>query len=228
MSSIDKTKSEDLTLQAFKMIKNLLFSNEMNPKMRLNARELAKTLEMSPTPVTQALKLLHYQGIIRHIPNRGYFMEANTPAMVKDIFNLRLALETANVRALADRIDQGEWQSLERALELHKDALETHSPKRILLADMTFHITLARLSNGDAGERLMRTLFEMLYLKTRRSVLYTRPKKQFIDHHRQILDLLRAQKMDNAVAAISRHITQVRDAVLREMDRQEEDLNFDW
>ena len=228
MASIDKIRSDDLTLHAFKMIKNLLFSNEMNPRMRLNARELAKTLNMSPTPVTQALKLLHYQGIIRHIPNRGYFMEANTPEMVKDIFNLRLALETANVSALEASIDEKGWQALDTAVDNHMDALTTDSPKRILMADMTFHTTLARIANGDAGERLMRHLFEMLYLKTRRSVLYTRPRKQFSDQHRQILDLLKGENTRGAVDAISRHITQVRDAVLTEMARQDEDFNFDW
>ena len=231
----NKTKSapvrpagEDLTLQAFNMIKSLLFRNEITPEMRLNARELSKTLNMSPTPVTQALKMLHYQGIICHVPNRGYFMDSNTPDQVEDIFNLRLALETASINQILDRIDNAGWEELEQALDNHMAALAKDSPKLVLMADMSFHTTLARIASGSAGERLMKNLFEMLYLKTRSAVLYISPKKQFGDQHREILTLLRKGETQAAAAAVSDHITRVRDAVLQGMAQEDETVNFDW
>ncbi|MCG8564417.1 MAG: GntR family transcriptional regulator [Desulfobacterales bacterium] len=227
-SSAARKAGEDLTLQAFNMIKSLLFRNEITPEMRLNARELSKTLDMSPTPVTQALKLLHYQGIICHVPNRGYFMEANTPEQVEDIFNLRLALETASINTILDRIDDGGWEALEKALDRHMAALSKDSPKLVLMADMSFHTTLARISNGPAGERLIKNLFEMLYLKTRSSVLYISPRKQFGEQHREILDHLGRGDTASAREAVSSHIIKVKEAVLKGMAQEEESLDFQW
>ncbi len=226
--STARTSGEDLTLQAFNMIKSLLFRNEITADMRLNARELSKRLDMSPTPVTQALKLLHYQGIIGHVPNRGFFMEANTPQEVEDIFNLRLALETAGMHTITERMDTLGWEELDHALDNHMAALAMDSPKRILMADMSFHTTLARMANGRAGERLMKNLFEMLYLKTRSAVLYISPRRQFGDQHRQILDLLRRGDAQGAARSISVHILEVRDSLLRDMAREVEPLDFDW
>ena len=228
-NSAKKEKNEDLTLRAVNGIKSLLFSNEITPAFRLNARDLSKRLGMSPTPVTQALKLLFFQGILGHVPNRGYFLETNTPEMIRDIFNLRMALEVAGLDTICERITPTDWQALEKALENHLDALAKGSAKRILLADMAFHTTLARISTGTAGERLMRNLFEMLYLKNRGVILYISPKQQFGSHHREILDFLREKDIDSVRTALTRHLISVRDAVLDGMaSESEEDIQLDW
>ncbi len=76
MQETEYPDKKDLTMLAFNGIKNLMFRNEFTQDLRLNARELSKKLDMSPTPVIQALKLLHFQGILGHIPNKGYFIVA--------------------------------------------------------------------------------------------------------------------------------------------------------
>lgn len=228
MQEIDTPEKKDLTMLAFNGIKNLMFRNEITQDLRLNARELAKRLDMSPTPVIQALKLLHFQGILGHIPNKGYFIETNTPEMVRDIFNLRIALEAASLNTILGRINRDGWQKLEKALNTHLEALDKNSPKLILLADMAFHITLAQISTGPAGERLMRNLFEMLYLKNRSVVLYLSPKKQFGFHHKDILDLLQKKDIKAAQTALGNHIRKVRDAVITSMEEDEQELKLDW
>ena len=121
---MQKTIPEDLTLRAVNGIKDLLFNNEMTPTLRLNARDLSRQLDMSPTPVIQALKLLHFQGILGHVPNKGYFVETNTPEMIRDIFNLRMAVESAGLETFLQRVTGADRQGLEAALETHMDALK--------------------------------------------------------------------------------------------------------
>jgi DNA-binding GntR family transcriptional regulator len=221
--------NEDLTLRAINGIKNMLFSNEITSALRLNARDLSKRLDMSPTPVIQALKLLHFQGILGHVPNKGYFLETNTPQMIQDIFHLRISLESAGFETILDRITSTGWQELENAVATHLDALEKDSARHVLLADMTFHIALARISSGSAGERLMRNLFEMLYLKNRGVVLYISPRQRFGTHHQMILDHLKKSDIKAAQRALRHHLTAVRDAVLSSMESQTDpDLNLNW
>jgi DNA-binding GntR family transcriptional regulator len=221
--------NEDLTLRAVNGIKNMLFSNEITSALRLNARDLSKRLDMSPTPVIQALKLLHFQGILGHVPNKGYFLETNTPEMIQDIFSLRMALESAGFETILSRITSKGWQELENAVATHLDALEKDSARHVLMADMTFHITLARISCGSAGERLMRNLFEMLYLKNRGVVLYISPRQRFGTHHQVILEHLKKGDIKAAQKALRHHLTAVRDAVLSSMESQtDKDYNLNW
>ncbi|MCF8089810.1 MAG: GntR family transcriptional regulator [Desulfotignum sp.] len=224
-----ETDHEDLTLKAINGIKNMLFSNEIASALRLNARDLSKRLNMSPTPVIQALKLLYFQGILGHVPHKGYFLETNTPQMIQDIFHLRLALESAGLETLSGRITSSGWQALDTAVAMHLDALEKNSARHVLLADMTFHTTLARISSGSAGERLMRNLFEMLYLKNRGVVLYIFPRQRFGTHHQEILDHLKKSDIKAARKALQHHLTAVRDAVLSSMESQTDpDLDLNW
>jgi DNA-binding GntR family transcriptional regulator len=224
-----KARNEDLTLRAANGIKNMLFSNEITSAHRLNARDLSKQLNMSPTPVIQALKLLQFQGILGHVPNKGFFLETNTPQMIQDIFNLRIALESAGFETILSRITPKDWQELEKAVAGHLDALEKNSARSILLADMAFHTALARISSGSAGERLIRNLFEMLYLKNREVVLYISPRQQFGTHHQIILGHLKKGEIEAARVTLRNHLTAVRDAVLSSMESQTvENLNVNW
>lgn len=228
-NSRPKARIEDLTLRAVNGIKNMLFSNEITSAHRLNARDLSKQLRMSPTPVIQALKLLQFQGILGHVPNKGYFLETNTPQMIQDIFNLRLALESAGFEIILSRITPKDWQDLEKAVAAHLDALEKDSARLVLLADMAFHTILARISSGSAGERLIRNLFEMLYLKNRGVVLYISPRQQFGTHHQKILDHLKNGEIEVAQVTLRNHLTAVRDAVLSNMESQTaENLDLKW
>lgn len=219
---------DDLTMLAYNGIQNLLFRNEIAPGQQLNSRWLGQQLNMSPTPVIQALKLLHFQGLLTHIPKKGYFLERNSKETVRDIFNLRLVLELASLDNILERIDESGWQRLETAIEAHMEALEKNIPKSILLADMAFHITLAEISTGPVGERLIRYLFEMLYLKNRPMVLYISPKLQFGRHHQEILMHLRNKDIESARQTLTEHILQVRDKLIESLCRDDEDLKVNW
>jgi DNA-binding GntR family transcriptional regulator len=149
--------------------------------------------------------------------------------MIQDIFHLRMALESAGLETLPGRITPNGWQELDNAVATHLDALKKDSARHVLLADMTFHTTLARISSGSAGERLMRNLFEMLYLKNRGVVLYISPRQQFGSHHQVILDHLKKSDIKAARETLRHHLTAVRDAVLSSMESQTDpDLGLNW
>jgi len=201
----------------------MLFLREITPGQRLNARELAKKLGRSPTPIVQALKWLHFQGFLTHIPNRGYFLERITLDEMIDIYDLRLTIELANVNKVAALADRAALDRLEAPLEAHARALESQYPKRILLADMDFHLTLASLAGSAVGERLLSYLFEMLYLKYRADVLFTPPRHRYLSDHRLILEALRAGNKDEACRLLTEHITSVKEGAVESMRLKAED-----
>lgn len=218
--------NEDLTMIAYNGIKNLLFRNEIVLGQQLNSRRIAEKLSMSSTPVIQALKLLHFQGLIAHIPQRGYFLERNSREVVRNIYNQRLALELANINDILVKIDNSGWQKLEEAVASHEEALNKNMASKILMADVSFHLTLAEIASGVVGKHLLRYLFEMLYLKSRSTVLYIGPRQQFCSQHQEILQYLRKKDVEAARVSLGLHIQEIRDLVLEDMRRNEEDMAF--
>lgn len=217
-------KYEDLTMKAYHAIQELLFKNEFLPGQQLNSRNLGKTFKMSPTPVTQALKLLHFQGFLAHVPNKGYTLEKNTIQQVEEIFKLRLAIEPFCMETILDRIDKDGWKKLYAALEAHKDALKKNLLNKILLSDITFHITMARISLGEIGANMVKYLFEMLYLKNRPAILYTSPNGRFATHHEEILQYLERSDAQGAKKYLTEHIQSVQENLISNMKENLEDL----
>lgn len=210
-------------MNAYHAIQDLLFRNELLPGQQLNSRALGKRFGMSPTPVMQALKLLHFQGFLNHIPNKGYTLEKNSIKQVEEIFNLRLAIEPFCMETILDRIDKEGWNKLYSALADHKDALEKNLPNRILLADISFHTSMARISIGETGANLIKHLFEMLYLKNRPTVLYSSPKDRFASQHKQILQHLEKSDAQGAKQLLTQHIKEVRENLVFNMKKDLED-----
>ena len=60
----------DHSQQAYKGIRRKLYHKELVPGQKIAYRELAEQLDMSPTPIIQALKWLEIQGFVRHEPHR--------------------------------------------------------------------------------------------------------------------------------------------------------------
>lgn len=223
INSLTQADPKDYTQEAYKAIRRMLFLSEIAPEQRLNSRKLAKKLGMSPTPVIQALKWLQFQGFVSHKPNRGYFLERITPEEVRSIYDLRRTIETANLSRVMERLDREQLDRLDAALEAHNSALEQGYSKRVLLADMEFHLILASISGDGICERLLRYLFEMLYLKYRTEILFTHPRNEFAAQHKVLLERLEAGDEDGARQTMSDHILSVRESVLESMQRNLED-----
>ncbi|MEN8247236.1 MAG: GntR family transcriptional regulator, partial [Thermodesulfobacteriota bacterium] len=69
---------KNLTKEAYNDIRKMIFLNEFRPGQKVAYRKMAQRLDMSLTPVVQALKLMEHMGLVRHEPNRGFFIDKIT------------------------------------------------------------------------------------------------------------------------------------------------------
>ncbi|MDP2268665.1 MAG: GntR family transcriptional regulator, partial [Deltaproteobacteria bacterium] len=81
----NKKEREDSGQIAYQGIRHMLYNKELVPGQRIAYRDLAERLDLSPTPIIQALKWLEIQGFVQHEPNRGYIM---APFSLKEIEEL--------------------------------------------------------------------------------------------------------------------------------------------
>ena len=86
---------KNLTREAYQDIRRMIFLKELNPGQKVAYREMAERLGMSLTPVVQALKHMEFMGLVRHEPNRGFFIEHISPQEIEEAYQLREMLETS-------------------------------------------------------------------------------------------------------------------------------------
>ena len=217
--------------KAYMGIRQMLFNNEIVPGQKIAYHDLAERLNMSSTPVVQALKWLEIQGIVRHMPNRGYYTETVSLQEVEEIYDSRITIECSLLAKAIENMDRDGELRLEASLIAHRSSRREPYLNDWLLKDMEYHMILASLSGSTIQKNILRHLFDLLYLKYRGSILFltTRPNEAVFSEHQAIYDSVLSGDLKKATEAITDHITKVKGhvvMVLSQMMGEKEKTEF--
>ena len=222
----DKKKDSvsDRTMEALTAIRKLMFHNEIVPGQKLAYRDLAKRLNMSPTPVSNALKYLEFQGLVRKELHRGYFTEPISIKEVEELYDFRLLIEVKLLPETINNLDRAGAKRLKNAFDASQEGSNDNYMSERVSKDVRFHMTLAELSKNRTQTRALRQLFDLLYLKYGGNVLFSQymSPEDYSAHiassescHQRIYDAVLARDKKEAKSALSHHISSVKKDVLR-------------
>lgn len=200
-------------------IRQMLFHNEIVPGQKIPFLDLAKKFEMSPTPVIHALKFLEFQGLIRHEPNRGYYMEPLNLEELQQIYEIRELLESSLLTETLKCLNQKGIKRLKDALKAHLSAIQDVYINERILKDIEFHLTLASLSQKSLQQKMLQNLFDLLCLKYRNSMSYVTSMHPVDSEHQVIFDAVVSRNIHKAQKIISKHILHAKKHALISLER---------
>ena len=222
-------KAADLTREAYNDIRRMIFLNKLLPGQKVAYRALAGNLGMSLTPVVQALKHMEFLGLVRHEPNRGFFVEYLSPEEVDEVYELREVLEVSLMPKIIDRLDDESERKLKTALEEYIEASRRGFLKQRLSKDMNFHLTLAAISKQKIYVRLLRYLIDFLYLRFDQELIFSQPWDKADSEHQAIFDCVVARDVKAACDAMAQHIRTIRYNAMEGLQNRLEQLEtFDF
>ncbi len=184
------------------------------PGERINEVALARELGVSRTPVREALNRLARDGFVRFVPNRGFLARDLSPELVRDLYELRAAIEVAAVRLACVRATDSEIAKLARAWTTATENASTRRIDRLTTADEAFHYGIARLSGN---EQLLLTLDRVnAQIRYFRHVDQESPVRLDRTHseHARVLEFLARRDARRASDLIERHIVLSRERAL--------------
>lgn len=136
--------------QAYAQLKELILNETYSPGTFLSERQLAVRMNMSKTPVKAALERLEAEGFISVAPQQGIVVRELSIEEIADHFELRLALETYIVRAIAGKLNAEQQQRLANNLEAQRASCRRESLHDNARLDTEFHLLLCDfLGNGE-------------------------------------------------------------------------------
>ncbi|HXG51999.1 MAG TPA: GntR family transcriptional regulator [candidate division Zixibacteria bacterium] len=103
-----------LSLTVYDRIKQDIVWARLHPGEPLLEEDLAKRLRVSRTPVREALRRLNHEGLVRIVPNKGAFVRVLTPRDIREIYEVRQALEGFAAAQAAVRLSAKQIGSLVR------------------------------------------------------------------------------------------------------------------
>jgi len=129
-----------------------VINGEFEPGERLVEADLAARYNLSRGPVRTALSTLHRLGLVEMRPKRGMVVVKLTTAEVRDLYEVRIALERAAVERLVSAPGT-DWSMLRRLAEEVEQANRGGSTSDSTKTSLDFHRELVALADN---ERLLR------------------------------------------------------------------------
>lgn len=136
-------------------LRDMLLNGEFAPETRLQEVTLAAKMNVSRTPVREALRILAKDGLLIYAPNRGYMVRRFTLEDLVKAFRVRSVLEGLGARMAAERgLDDATEQVLQGALDeaealLLKDLKQEDNFKQWRLMNRRFHNTILTHADND-------------------------------------------------------------------------------
>ncbi|MCL6454858.1 MAG: GntR family transcriptional regulator [Alicyclobacillus sp.] len=195
--------------KVFSQIKNLILDGTLKAGESLQERDLASALGVSRTPVREALKLLEHEGWVRTIPWKGVFVREFTLDDVKDIIELRIAIETFVVRQITRTIPDSVIEDLMAELRRARTLAEQGKFTETIEIDGRFHFELAQQLGNDKITSLLETLRDQIIFWGIRALRTGDAAKEIHAEHLRILETLQGRDASAAAEAMEVHLRNV-------------------
>jgi DNA-binding GntR family transcriptional regulator len=216
--SIKKLKTpQNLTTQAYDSIKAYILRDDFEESTRLTEEFLSSQLGISKSPVREALNSLHTEGLIRIEARRGAYLRSFSLKEVKDLYELREALEVFAVGAcqITPNLIEELRQSVRRtSSDLHASDRTAH-----IAEDTHFHMLIARSTGNTELCRILENIQSQLWICRRQT--YSLTSSTAPDAHLEITNALAAGKRASAQKSMRNHISLVRKCLLDFMETNE-------
>lgn len=145
--------------QVIEQIRTAIIEGRLRPGDHIVEASITEQMQVSRTPVREALILLEQQSLVVSYPNRGYFVQAFTEEDVREIFSMRANLENFAAELNIDRFTEDDYLTLEGMITRQKAAIETGDFKHVRSIDMGFHRYIVSFSGHS---RLLRSWSELV------------------------------------------------------------------
>ena len=194
--------------KAYEAIREGITSGTYPGGRHLRAADLAAQLGVSRTPVREALRRLHAEGLVEVLANRGAFVTEITSRDIDEVFELRVMLESHAAELSAPRFTPAEVVDLVTMTDRMETAVA--GPARDLQgltrANEAFHSTIVRAAANRRLGALIAGVVELSWVSLTFSVYSDADLARSIAHHREMIDAFRAQDAMWAGATMRSHI----------------------
>ncbi|HQA60037.1 MAG: GntR family transcriptional regulator [Tepidanaerobacteraceae bacterium] len=112
-----KTKRVPVSIYAYNKIKTAILNNELMPGEKLVEASLAETLNMSRTPIREALRQLEQEGFVTYYPQKGSIVSHISTTLAQELYEVREVLEGLAVRLICERADDIELVILKNIVD---------------------------------------------------------------------------------------------------------------
>lgn len=216
---------QSLHEQTYQTLRTAILSGELEAGKRLIETQLAEMLQVSRTPIREAIRQLQLENLVMTDPNGALRVAALSIADAAHLYDCRIALEQLSVSAACQNATDAQLAELERAVQQAEKTTDQQTHQltnyQLLHMDYEFHRLLAQSSSNPWLVGLLDQVFDKMALLRLRTMQLNPRVLEIKKEHRQITRAVCDRNPDAAKAAICEHLSASKERVIREIEQLE-------
>ncbi len=216
------SRKQSLSSQVYEYLSEQIIRGVIKYGDRLNIKNIAADLEVSPMPIRDALKRLEMEQVVVIRPRSTCFVRVPTKAKTLEAIAARRMLETFAVREVCTTVTAAELSTVKSVLDDMAELIRRTAGNRTRAAvddyielDRQFHTDLCALARNDYVNRFYRETDMHLSMSFRYGVGVCHGIEATFQDHEQIYRQLAANSCE-AVELLEQHLLRSRQNIMNE------------
>lgn len=206
----------------FKTLRQAILTGELKPGERLMEIHLANKLGVSRTPIREAIRQLELEGLVIMVPRKGAMVASITQKSMRDVLEVRLALEKLAVELASERITDEQKTKLKSALLEFEEVVKSTDASMIAKADVAFHDVIFEATGNIRLGQLANNLSEQMYRYRFEYIKDESGHNRLVEEHKRIYDAIVASDAKKATEEISNHIKHQEESIIKQIGPEKE------
>lgn len=207
-----------LTDRVYDEVRDSIISRHIKTDEQISVAQVAVELGVSRTPVLEAVKRLASEGLVEVRARRGSFVRGLTEVDVREIFQLRQALESF---AVHNAIAAGKGKTLSAELKVQLDIMaglvagdNFTDYKRFTAADQAFHAAIIKAQKNARIDAIYANLNIHMHIARAHLFQSLEPPHRVHADHTAIYKAIKAGDVAAADAAITEHLRAIEERMI--------------
>ncbi len=206
MKNTEKLPKESNREYALRVIKENIVNLELEPGTMLSEQDIANELNLSRTPVHEAMQELSSTKIIEILPQRGSHVSLIDMALVDEAVFVRATIESAITEMACKQASEKDIQELEENVTLQEFYHQKKNLDKIMELDNAFHEMMYKITNKMQCHYMVR-LMSIHNDRIRELHLHSSDPERIINEHKEILEAFKKKDSIAAKKAIDKHLS---------------------
>jgi DNA-binding GntR family transcriptional regulator len=208
---------DNLSERVYSILLQQIIDGKLSFNTQLKEVDIAKSLNVSRTPVREAFRKLERDGLLVHKSRVGVFVKPLTPQAVTEICEVRVCLEALAMKLAFPNITDVVIERFSDELDKVENLSGNKQSSQFIHSDSSFHRGISKLSSNPYLEGLLENLFTITHLLRVYDVEVPFRVKDAMQEHRDIVESLRIRDLNQAVMSLEKHIYNTRDSIIKNL-----------
>jgi DNA-binding GntR family transcriptional regulator len=187
-------------------LRDMIMSGELIKGDKIKENQLCDLMDISKTPLREALRVLSVEGLIRLVPNRGAYVSTPTFEEIKEMFDVMSVLEGECARASAQRMTEKDFIFLSKLHLKLEERFKQRNQKEYIRCNNSYHSFLQELAGNRTLNQIINGLRQKILLYRFQSLNLPERFEQSIREHRDLLEAFRRRDPGKAEDLMRYHL----------------------